>query len=104
MRIVVGVIAILALSAGVASAASMAESQDAFAKRVGKYATTDTTKPKGLCWCKDNFDGLGGGEAGYVVETVTSGQVVVSCKVAEFNNGNPAGTTPCVVEWDMLGK
>jgi hypothetical protein len=44
------------------------------------------------------------GEAGYVVEQVTSGQVLVGCQIPEFNSGQPAGFAPCVVEWDMLGK
>ncbi len=101
---------ILAISVGVAlasfstSSPYAAESQDAFAKRVGKYATDDTSKPKGLCWCKDGFGGQGAGEAGYVVRQVTAGQVLVSCQIPEFNNGANVGFAQCVVEWDMLGK
>jgi hypothetical protein len=104
MRVIVALIVGVVVGFVWTSPVYAAESQDAFAKRVGKYATVDTSRPKGLCWCKDGFNGAGTGEAGYVVQQVTSGQVGVSCQIPEFNRGANVGFAPCVVEWDMLGK
>jgi hypothetical protein len=104
MRVASVTMIVVALCAARTPTARAQEDQASFAKRVTKYATVDTNKPKGLCWCKDGFGGTGMGEAGYVVEQVTSGQVLVGCQIPEFNGGQPAGFAPCVVEWDMLGK
>jgi hypothetical protein len=76
-----------------------------FARRVAKYAASDLSKPKGLCWCKDGFGSFGNsGEAGYVMEHVTQGQVIVSCEIPEYDPPFPTSLVSCAVEWDMLGK
>ena len=99
--------AVLAMTVGLVltSAAHAVEDQAHFAKRVGKYAATDLSKPKGLCWCKDGFGSFGkSGEAGYVMEHVTQGQVIVSCEIPEYDPPFPPSLVSCAVEWDMLGK
>lgn len=104
MRIVAAVLIAAALGLVLTAPLQATENQAAFSKRVSKYATIDPEKPKGLCWCKGGFDGPGTGEAGYVVQIVTSGQVGVKCMIPEFNGSAPPFLVPCVVEWDMLGK
>jgi hypothetical protein len=100
-------VAFLATTLGfvLTSAAHAVEDQAHFASRVGKYAATDLSKPKGLCWCKDGFGSFGNsGEAGYVMEHVTTGQVIVSCEIPEYDPPFPPSLISCAVEWDMLGK
>jgi len=107
MRFLRATIVPLVVGLALASPLHAAEDQAAFSKRVGKYATKDASNPKnvkGLCWCKDGIGSTGMGEAGYVVQQVTSGQVYVGCEIPEFNSGNFVSFVPCVVEWDMLGK
>lgn len=106
MRVVGALILAMTIGFVLTSPLHAAEDQAAFSKRVGKYATTDLSKPKGLCWCKDGFGSFGNsGEAGYVMQHVTPGQVILSCEIPEYS---PPSTTPtfvsCAVEWDMLGK
>jgi hypothetical protein len=105
MRVVVAAIVIVALGL-VRTSPARATDRDAFAKRVGKYATIDASKPKGLCWCKDGFGPLpGSGDAGYVVQQNYGGSVVVSCMIPQFDtDGSFTDYIGCYVEWDMLGK
>jgi hypothetical protein len=107
MRVLLAGIVAVSLGLVLTSPLRAAESQAAFSKRVGKYATLDPSNPKsvrGLCWCKDGIGSSGMGEAGYVVQEVTAGQVFVGCSIPEYNSGVVVSFIPCVVEWDMLAK
>jgi hypothetical protein len=105
MRYLGAVVLAMTLGVSLTPAAHAVEDQAHFAKRVAKYAAADLSKPKGLCWCKDGFGDFGkSGEAGYVMEHVTQGQVIVSCEIPEYDPPFPVSLVSCAVEWDMLGK
>jgi hypothetical protein len=105
MRITAGAIVSTIVATVLASPVHALEDQASFAKRVAKYATRDPSKPKALCWCKDGFFAAGSGEAGYVVEIVTLGQVGVKCMIPEYSPGvSQPDLVPCAVEWDVLAK
>ena len=103
--LIIGIIATIAFGS-VLSSPARATDKDAFAKRVGKYATVDPSKPKGLCWCKDGFGPYpspASGEAGYIIQQNYGGVVSVSCMIPEFNgDGSFLDYYACYVEWGTL--